>query len=76
MRHGGQDLWRALHRAFAGSAKHLRQFFDARLVAQRLHMRGGATVGDAATSAVRVDLDPSQLALRPGMTGEVEIVVK
>jgi len=36
----------------------------------------GATVGDAATFAVRIDLDPSQLALRPGMTGEVEIVIK
>ena len=36
----------------------------------------GATVGDAATFAVRIDLDPTQLTLRPGMTGEVEIVVK
>jgi len=36
----------------------------------------GATVGDAATFAVRIDLEPSQLALRPGMSGEVEIVVK
>lgn len=35
-----------------------------------------ATVGDAATFAVRIDLDPSPLSLRPGMTGEVEIVVK
>jgi multidrug resistance efflux pump len=36
----------------------------------------GETVGDAATFAVRIDLEPSQLSLRPGMTGEVEIVVK
>ena len=36
----------------------------------------GATVGDAATFAVRIDLDPTQLMLRPGMTGQVQIVVK
>jgi hypothetical protein len=33
-------------------------------------------VGDAATFAVRIDLDASDLALRPGMTGQVQIVVK
>ena len=36
----------------------------------------GDTVGDAATFAVRIDLEPSQLTLRPGMTGQVQIVVK
>jgi HlyD family secretion protein len=36
----------------------------------------GQTVGDAATFAVRIDLDAADLALRPGMTGQVQIVVK
>ena len=36
----------------------------------------GEPVGDAATFAVRVDLDPTDLTLRPGMTGQVQIVVK
>jgi len=36
----------------------------------------GQAVGDAATFAVRLDLDPSSLLLRPGMTGQVQIVVK
>jgi HlyD family secretion protein len=36
----------------------------------------GAPVGDAATFAVRIDLAPSELPLRPGMTGQVQIVVK
>jgi multidrug resistance efflux pump len=36
----------------------------------------GEPVGDAATFAVRVDLDATDLALRPGMTGQVQIVVQ
>jgi HlyD family secretion protein len=36
----------------------------------------GEPVGDAATFAVRIDLDATDLALRPGMTGQVQIVVK
>jgi multidrug resistance efflux pump len=36
----------------------------------------GEPVGDAATFAVRIDLDTTDLALRPGMTGQVQIVVK
>ena len=36
----------------------------------------GESVGDAATFAVRIDLDATDLALRPGMTGQVQIVVK
>jgi multidrug resistance efflux pump len=36
----------------------------------------GEAVGDAATFAVRIDLDPTDLTLRPGMTGQVQIVVK
>jgi multidrug resistance efflux pump len=36
----------------------------------------GQPVGDAATFAVRIDLDPTDLSLRPGMTGQVQIVVK
>jgi multidrug resistance efflux pump len=36
----------------------------------------GQPVGDAATFAVRVDLDPANLTLRPGMTGQAQIVVK
>jgi HlyD family secretion protein len=36
----------------------------------------GETVGDAATFAVRIDLDATQLSLRPGMTGQVQLVVK
>jgi HlyD family secretion protein len=36
----------------------------------------GQPVGDDATFAVRIDLDPTELALRPGMTGEVEIKIK
>ena len=36
----------------------------------------GQPVGDAATFDVRIDLDPTGLNLRPGMTGQVQIVVK
>jgi multidrug resistance efflux pump len=36
----------------------------------------GEPVGDAATFAVRIDLDPASLVLRPGMTGQAQIVVK
>jgi HlyD family secretion protein len=36
----------------------------------------GEPVGDAATFAVRIDLDATDLALRPGMTGQVQIVVR
>jgi len=36
----------------------------------------GEPVGDAATFAVRIDLDPTDFHLRPGMTGQVQIVVK
>ena len=36
----------------------------------------GQPVGDAATFAVRIDLDPSNLGLRPGMTGQAQIAVK
>jgi HlyD family secretion protein len=36
----------------------------------------GQPVGDAATFAVRIDLDPTDLSLRPGMTGQAQIVVK
>ena len=36
----------------------------------------GQPVGDAATFAVRIDLDATDLALRPGMTGQVQIVIK
>jgi len=32
--------------------------------------------GDVATFAVHIDLDASDLSLRPGMTGQVQIVVK
>ncbi len=36
----------------------------------------GQAVGDAATFTVRIDLDATNLTLRPGMTGQVQIVVK
>jgi multidrug resistance efflux pump len=36
----------------------------------------GQPVGDAATFAVRLDLDPAGLSLRPGMTGQAQILVK
>lgn len=36
----------------------------------------GQPVGDAATFAVRIDLDPTDLSLRPGMTGQAQIIVK
>jgi HlyD family secretion protein len=36
----------------------------------------GQAVGDAATFMVRIDLDATELTLRPGMTGQVQIVVK
>jgi multidrug resistance efflux pump len=36
----------------------------------------GEPVGDAATFEVRIDLNPSELTLRPGMTGQAQIVIK
>ncbi len=56
----------------------LKAFPDARLTGRvaAIAPLSGQPVGDAATFAVRIDLDPSDLNLRPGMTGQVQIVVK
>jgi len=56
----------------------LKAFPDTRLTGQvaAIAPLAGQAVGDAATFAVRIDLDPTDLVLRPGMTGQVQIVVK
>lgn len=56
----------------------LKAFPDAELTGQvtAIAPLAGEAVGDAATFAVRIDLEPAQLALRPGMTGQVQIIVK
>jgi len=56
----------------------LKAFPDAKLTGKvaAIAPLAGQAVGDAATFAVRIDLDASDLSLRPGMTGQVQIVVK
>jgi len=56
----------------------LKAFPDAKLTGKvaAIAPLSGEPVGDAATFAVRIDLDPADLVLRPGMTGQVQIVVK
>jgi HlyD family secretion protein len=56
----------------------LKAFPDAKLTGKVVAIAplSGEPVGDAATFAVRIDLDASDLSLRPGMTGQVQIVVK
>ncbi len=56
----------------------LKAFPDAKLTGKvaAIAPLSGELVGDAATFAVRIDLDASDLSLRPGMTGQVQIVVK
>jgi multidrug resistance efflux pump len=56
----------------------LKAFPDAKLTGKvaAIAPLAGQAVGDAATFAVRIDLDPTDLSLRPGMTGQVQIVVK
>ena len=56
----------------------LKSFPDDRLTGKVVAIAplSGQPVGDAATFAVRIDLDPAELTLRPGMTGQVQIVVK
>jgi HlyD family secretion protein len=56
----------------------LKAFPDAKLTGKvaAIAPLSGELVGDAATFAVRIDLDPTDLMLRPGMTGQVQIVVK
>jgi HlyD family secretion protein len=56
----------------------LKAFPDAKLTGKVVAIAplAGQPVGDAATFAVRISLDPSDLALRPGMTGQAQIVVK
>jgi len=56
----------------------LKAFSDAKLTGKVVAIAplSGEPVGDAATFAVRIDLDASDLSLRPGMTGQVQIVVK
>jgi multidrug resistance efflux pump len=56
----------------------LKAFPDARLTGKvaAIAPLSGEPVGDAATFAVRIDLDPTDFMLRPGMTGQVQIVVK
>lgn len=56
----------------------LKAFPDAKLTGKVVAIAplSGEPVGDAATFAVRIDLDPTDLNLRSGMTGQVQIVVK
>ena len=56
----------------------LKAFPDVRLTGTVVSIAplAGQPVGDAATFAVRIDLDSTDLALRPGMTGQVQIVIK
>jgi multidrug resistance efflux pump len=56
----------------------LKAFPDAKLSGKVVAIAplAGEAVGDAATFAVRIDLDATDLALRPGMTGQVQIIVK
>jgi len=56
----------------------LKAFPDAKLTGKVIAIAplAGEPVGDAATFAVRVDLDQTDLSLRPGMTGQAQIVVK
>jgi multidrug resistance efflux pump len=56
----------------------LKAFPDAKLTGEVVAIAplAGQPVGDAATFAVRVSLDPTDLLLRPGMTGQAQIVVK
>ncbi len=56
----------------------LKTFPDAKLTGKVVAIAplSGEPVGDAATFAVRIDLDQTDLNLRPGMTGQVQIVVK
>ena len=56
----------------------LKAFPDAKLTGKvaAIAPLAGQAVGDAATFAVRIDLDASDLSQRPGMTGQVQIVVK
>jgi HlyD family secretion protein len=56
----------------------LKAFPDAKLTGKvaAIAPLSGELVGDAATFAVRIDLDASDLSLRPGMTGQVQIVVE
>ena len=56
----------------------LKAFPDAKLTGTVASIAplAGQLVGDAATFAVRIDLDATDLTLRPGMTGQVQIVVK
>jgi HlyD family secretion protein len=56
----------------------LKAFPDAKLTGKvtAIAPLAGEPVGDAATFAVRIDLDPTDLTLRPGMTGQAQIVVK
>jgi len=56
----------------------LKAFPDAKLTGKVVAIAplSGQPVGDAATFAVHIDLDASDLSLRPGMTGQVQIVVK
>ncbi len=56
----------------------LKAFPDVKLtgVVAAIAPLAGQPVGDAATFAVRIDLDATDLVLRPGMTGQAQIVVK
>jgi multidrug resistance efflux pump len=56
----------------------LKTFPDAKLTGKvaAIAPLSGEPVGDAATFAVRIDLDQTDLNLRPGMTGQVQILVK
>jgi multidrug resistance efflux pump len=56
----------------------LKAFPDAKLTGKVVAIAplSGELVGDAATFAVRIDMDASDLSLRPGMTGQVQIIVK
>ena len=71
---------RDLGRVALGQAANitLKAFPDAKLTGKvaAIAPLSGEPVGDAATFAVRIDLDASDLSLRPGMTGQVQIVVK
>jgi HlyD family secretion protein len=71
---------RDLGRIVLGQAANitLKAFPDAKLTGKvsAIAPLSGELVGDAATFAVRIDMDASDLSLRPGMTGQVQIVVK
>jgi multidrug resistance efflux pump len=56
----------------------LKTFTDAKLTGKvaAIAPLSGQPVGDATTFAVRIALDSTDLALRPGMTGQAQIVVK